>query len=180
MPAKAKTNNSEAAKDANPETVDYAAYIKRMGNLPALLQEEPNDRLQQAVDDVLSGEELGLDEKLMSQLIASLKTTLAIHGSDNHKEAVPQRVRSADPKRQAHYDALDAEVERIVSENRGLADLLVSLGFGMRALKDKTTGEVVPFSLARLTEGINNKNHEANPYTPTTTPSKDASTEVEG
>ena len=176
MPKKAKTNNSEATDAA---VVDYAAYIKRLGTLPAVLEAEPNDRLQQAVDDVLSGEENGYDDKLMTQLIASVKTQLTIHGSDNHKAAVPQRVRTADPKRQAHYDALDAEVERIISENRPLADLMVSLGFGMRALKDKTTGEVVPFSLARLIEGINNKNHEANPYRPHSN-NTEGQTEVEG
>ena len=176
MPKKAKTNNSEATDTA---VVDYAAYIKRLGTLPAVLEEEPNDRLQNAVDDVLQGEEKGHDDKLMTQLIASVKTQLAIHGSDNHKAAVPQRVRSADPKRQAHYDALDAEVERIVSENQPLADLMVSLGFGMRAMKDKDTGEVVPFSLARLIEGINNKNHEANPYRPHSN-NTEGQTEVEG
>lgn len=177
MPKKAKTNNSEAAD--SPSAVDYAAYIKRLGTLPAVLEEEPNDRLQAAVDDVLSGEENGYDDKLMTQLIASVKTQLTIHGSDNHKAAVPQRVRTADPKRQAHFDALDAEVERIVSENQPLADLIVSLGFGMRVTKDKDSGEVVPFSLARLIEGINNKNHEANPYRPHSN-NTEGQTEVEG
>ena len=177
MPKKAKTNNPSEAEDA--PSVDYAAYIKRLGTLPAVLEQEPNDRIQAAVDDVLSGEEKGFDDKLMVQLIASVKTQLTIHGSDNHKAAVPARVRSADPKRQAHYDGLDAEVERIVSENQPLADLLVSLGFGMRALKDKTTGDVVPFSLARLIEGINNKNHEANPYRPHSN-NTEGQTEVEG
>ena len=180
MPAKAKTDNSEAAKDENPEAVDYAAYIKRLGTLPALLEKEPNDRLQQAVDDVLSGEELGLDEKLMSQLIASLKTTLSIHGSENHKAAVPQRVRTADPKRQAYYDGLDAEMKQLIDEHMPLVNRMVELGFGMRATKDKETGQPIPFSVERFTETLNNKNHEANPYTPTTTPSKDASTEVKG
>lgn len=177
MPKKAKTTNPSEATDA--AVVDYAAYIKRLGTLPAVLEAEPNARLQMAVEDVLQGEENGHDDKLMTQLIATVKTTLSIHGSDNHKAAVPQRVRSADPKRQAHYDAQDAEVERIVSENRDLADLLVSLGFGMRALKDKTTGEAVPFSLARLIEGINNKNHEANPYRPHSN-NTEGQTEVEG
>jgi len=177
MPKKAKTNNPSEATVA--AVVDYAAYIKRLGTLPAVLEEEPNARLEMAVEDVLQGEAEGHDDKLMTQLIATVKTTLAIHGSDNHKAAVPQRVRSADPKRQAHYDAEDAKVERIVSENRELADLLVVLGFGMRALKDKTTGEVVPFSLARLIEGINNKNHEANPYRPHSN-NTEGQTEVEG
>jgi len=176
MPKKAKTDNSEATEAS---VVDYAAYIKRLGTLPAVLEAEPNDRLQAAVDDVLSGEEKGFDDKLMTQLIASVKTQLTIHGSDNHKAAVPQRVRSADPKRQAHYDAQDAEVERIVSENRPLADLLVSLGYGMRATKDKETGEVLPFTLARLIEGINTKNHEANPYRPHSN-NTEGQTEVEG
>ena len=175
MPKQAKTETSEA-----PQGVDYAAYIKRMGTLPALLEEEPNARLQLAVDDVLAGEENGHDEKLMASLIATLKTTLAIHGSENHKAAVPQRVRTADPKRQAHYDALDAEMKQLVEDNMGLASVIVALGYGMRATKDKETGEPIPFTVERLLEGLNNKNHEANPYTPTTTNNKDAPTEVEG
>ena len=180
MPAKAKTNNSEAAKDENPEAVDYAAYIKRMGTLPALLEAEPNARLQLAVDDVLQGEENGHDEKLLSSLIATLKTTLAIHGSENHKAAVPQRVRTADPKRQAYYDGLDAEMKQLIDAHMPLVNRMVELGFGMRATKDKETGQPIPFSVERFTETLNNKNHEANPYTPTATPSKGASTEVEG
>ncbi len=175
MPKKAKTETSEASQE-----VDYDAYIKRMGTLPALLQEEPNARLQLAVDDVLEGEENGYDEKLMTSLIATLKTTLAVHGSENHKAAVPQRVRTADPKRQAHYDGLDAEMKQLVEDNMGLASVIVALGYGMRATKDKDTGEPIPFSVERLLEGLNNKNHEANPYTATTTPSKGASPEVEG
>jgi len=173
MPKKAKTNNSEA-----PQGVDYAAYIKRLGTLPALLEEEPNARLEMAVEDVLQGEANGHDDKLMKQLINTVKTTVAIHGSDEHKKAVPDRVRSADPMRQAHYDGLDAAMSKLVEQSDALVSVMVDLGFGMRVKKGEND-EPLPFTKAQLLEGLNKKNHEANPYRPHSN-NTEGQAEVEG
>lgn len=178
MPKKAKTNNSEAADAPVAEAVDYPRYIKRLGTLPQVLEAEPNNRLQMAVDDVLQGEALGHDDKLMTQLINTVKTTVALHGSDNHKAAVPERVRTADPMRQAHYDDLDAEMSKLVEQSDALVAVMVALGFGMRRRVDKENN-LLPFTKAQLLEGLNKKNHEANPYRPHSN-NTEGQTEVEG
>ena len=174
MPKKAKTETSEA-----PQGVDYDRYRKRLGNLPALLKDGPQARIEMAVEDLMTGIENEVGSKLMEALLVGVKTQVKLHGSETHKDSMPERVRKTDPARQAHFEAIDQSVDEIIGNASDLANLLVEVGYGMRAKKDED-GNPVPFSLAQFTEGVKNKAHEARPYKPTPTSSKGGNSEVEG
>ena len=177
MPKKAKTTNPSEA--TAPAVVDYDRYKMRLGTLPVLLESEPQARIEMAVEDLMTAIENEEDSKMMEALIVGVKTQVKLHGSDAHKDSLPDRVRKTDPARKAHFDAIDQSVDEIIGNASDLANLLVEVGYGMRAKKGED-GNPVPFSLAQFTEGVKNKAHEARPYKPTPTSSKGGNSEVEG
>jgi|5_EtaG_2_1085323.scaffolds.fasta_scaffold01388_3 hypothetical protein len=173
MPAKkAKTETSEA-----PQGVDYDRYQKRLGNLPDLLKVEPQPRIEMAVEDLMTAIENEEDSKMMEALLIGVKTQVKLHGSEAHKTSMPERVRKTDPARQAHFESVDRQVDEIIANNSDLANLLVEVGFGMRAKKNDDN-TLIPFSLGQLADGLKNKAHEARPYKPT--PNEGGNSEVEG
>ena len=176
MPAK-KAETTETSEA--PQGVDYDRYKKRLGTLPALLESEPQARIEMAVEDLMTAIENEADSKMMEALLIGVKTQVKLHGSESHRASMPERVRKTDPARQAHFEAIDQEVDAIIGNASDLANLLVEVGYGMRAKKDDD-GNPVPFSLAQFTEGVKNKAHEARPYQPTPTSSKGGNSEVEG
>ena len=80
--------------------------------------------------------------------------------------------------RQAHYDGLDAEMSKLVDQSDALVAVMVALGFGMRRRVDKENN-LLPFTKDQLLEGLNKKNHEANPYRPHSN-NTEGQTEVQG
>ena len=167
---KNETKTSEAA-----QAVDYSKYTARLGTIEGVLKQAPNAKLQQVVDDINGVIEAKRDEKLCIQLIGALKTYIQLEGEAGaiYAAAMPQRVRSSDPKAQEHYTQLDNELNTLMNDNAPLLEVMFSLKIGMRVKE----GEEPTLDDYRST--LRKKNRAVNKYNKTTSttaqPAEDSS-----
>jgi len=158
MPKKETKTETETSEAAQP--VDYAKYTARLGDIQGVLEKAPNAKLQMAVDDINKVIEQQLDEKLCIQLIGALKTYIQLEGEAGaiYAAAMPQRLRSSDPKAQEHYTRIENELNAVMDDNAPLLEVMFNLKIGMRVKEGEEP------TLEDYRETLQNKNKAVNKY----------------
>lgn len=158
MPKKETKTETETSEAAQP--VDYAKFTARLGDIQGVLKQAPNARIQMAVDDVYHAIEAKRDEKMMAQVILAVKTQIELQGEPAkiYADAMPQRLRSSDPKAQAHYTRIENELNALMDAHAPLLEVMFNLKIGVRLKQGDE------YTLEDYRETLQNKNKAVNKY----------------